>query len=80
MFLNPVVEEYPDLKERYLSVVKEPMSISVLKYKLNVKTCKYSVLFEALHDLTLMSYNCRLFNPENQFLLNECARFESLIV
>lgn len=54
--------------------------MSVIKYRLNAKTCKYSVLFEPLHDITLLVYNCRKFSPDNQYLMDECARFEQLIV
>ena len=52
------------------------MSVSVIKYRLNAKTCKYSVLFEPFHDLTLLVYNCRKFSPDNQYLMDECTRFE----
>lgn len=80
IFLNPVIEDFPELKEKYLNVIKEPMSVSVIKYRLNAKTCKYSVLFEPLHDLTLLVYNCRKFSPDNQYLMDECTRFEQLIL
>ncbi|CAL6058163.1 Bromodomain-containing_protein [Hexamita inflata] len=80
IFLNPVVEDFPELKENYLAAIKEPMSISVIKYKLNSKTCKYQLLYEPLHDLCLMTYNCRLFNPSNDFLDAECTNFEKVII
>lgn len=73
LFLNPVADEYPELAERYLAVIKEPVSVREIKYRLNNKTTRYHVLYEVYHDLALLTHNCLLFNPHNDFLRDECA-------
>ena len=68
------------MQEQYLSVVKEPMSVSELKAKLNAKMCKYTLLYEAFHDLCLIAHNCRVFNSGNEYLIKETTLFEETVL
>ncbi len=39
LFLRPVVEEYPDLKEDYLMQIQKPMDFSTVEKNYKNKTC-----------------------------------------
>eukprot|EP00703_Trepomonas_sp_PC1_P004043 JAP92563.1 Bromodomain-containing protein [Trepomonas sp. PC1] len=80
LFLNPVIQDYPSIRDFYLSVIKEPMSVFEIRQKLNQKSCKYKIVYEPLHDICLLTFNCRLFNAQNPDILQDCDKFEQAIL
>ncbi|KAH0576472.1 Bromodomain-containing protein [Spironucleus salmonicida] len=79
LFLNSVVDEYPDLKQIYLQKIKFPISLKEIKSKLQPRTLKYKFVGEVFRDLVLLLENCREFNAENDQLLLVAEQFEQAI-
>jgi len=60
MFLNPVVETYPQLENAYLAVVKRPMDLQTIEDKIRKR--QYTCVDDMRVDLHLIAHNSRLFN------------------
>ncbi|KAL6121616.1 hypothetical protein NUSPORA_01444 [Nucleospora cyclopteri] len=72
-FCHPVSdEEAPG----YSSIVKQPMDLSTVRNKLEMRV--YSNLEEFIRDLQLIVDNCKLYNPENSDIYKLGIEFEKL--
>lgn len=81
LFVNPVIQDYPELKDQYLSVIEFPRCLTDIKNKLNAKnTACYTYVGDCLSDLCLIPTNAIRFNAGNDLLLEELSKFSQAVM
>lgn len=71
-FQRPVLETYPDMRERYLTIVSDPMDLGTMK-----RLVQHDAAYDIEHilcDFVRMCENCMSFNPEGTPLHGEAKK------
>lgn len=71
-----MVETFPQLKDHYLNVVKEPMDFRTIR---DERLFEYGVIEEFHQDLLKVFHNCILYNGEDDDLGQKARSFLDML-
>ncbi len=72
LFQQPVVEQFPQLRKSYISVIHNPIDLGTMRFK--VAGGEYSDLSEVHDDVMLMLDNARLFNKGEAYTIRSAEQ------
>lgn len=81
LFQNPVVVDYPDLKQQYEAVIEFPCSLSEIKQRLSNRSGNtYTHIGDVFCDLCLTISNAMTFNKSNTVILEQVRIYSQAVL